>query len=341
MKKKVSIIMPVYNSEKYLKEAIESILNQTYTNFKLIIINDGSTDGSLDIINEYIKNDERIELFNNDGNKGLPYTRKRGLELADTEYIALMDSDDISYNQRLEEQVKYLDENKKIDVVATDFDYLINNEIKKVKRISFNRAIEEENLMISYQLMFFNPILNSSAMFRSEFIKKHNINYDKDYFVAQDYVFWVDCKRNGMFHIIDKKLIAYRKGHENITKKSSSSRSKERKELIDRIRINAINNNGFKLGKNQLEIFNKVFSDPFIELEKNDFYLIYNVIEEMISQICQEDNKKIFSNTAKYEIVKRARISDISIKDKLDIVMYKLSKEKIRTIIFSLIRIFK
>ena len=91
----VSVVMSVYNSEKYLKEAIESILNQTYTNFEFIIVNDGSTDSSLDIIQEYMKKDERIVLISRD-NKGLPYSLNEGIEKAKGKYIARMDADDIS-----------------------------------------------------------------------------------------------------------------------------------------------------------------------------------------------------------------------------------------------------
>lgn len=89
MKPIVTVIMPVYNAEKYLKESIESILNQSFKDFELLIINDGSTDLSLDILNKYKLIDTRVRIVNNEGNKGLPYTRDRGLELAKGEYIAL------------------------------------------------------------------------------------------------------------------------------------------------------------------------------------------------------------------------------------------------------------
>ena len=106
MNKKITVFMPVYNSERYLKEAIDSILNQSYKNFELLIINDGSTDSSIDIIKSY--NDSRIKLINNDCNKGLPYTRNLGLKLAKGDYIAIMDSDDISYIHRLKKQIEFL-----------------------------------------------------------------------------------------------------------------------------------------------------------------------------------------------------------------------------------------
>lgn len=338
---KVSIIMPVFNSEKYLKEAIDSILNQTYKDFQLIIINDGSTDSSLEIVNEYAIIDKRVKVFNNDGNKGLPYTRRRGLELADTEYIALMDSDDISYPKRLEEQVNYLDNNKSVMVVATDFDYLIDDKIVKFKKLACKKNLTEENTSIDYQLMFFNPILNSSAMFRSDFIRKNKINYREEYFVAQDYIFWVDCKRKGLFHTIDKKLIAYRKGHENITKKSSETKRIERKNLIDNIRVTAVKNNGFTLNKSEMEIFNRVFSDPYIELDKNDFNSFYSVINNMIGQVNDNKKKKILANVAKYELIKRVRITNMKWNDKFKVSVNRFKYESIKVSLVSVLRILK
>lgn len=102
----ISVIMPVYNAETYLKDAIESILNQTYKNIELIIIDDGSIDNSSRIIQSYT--DFRIKFYKNDGNKGLVYTLNRAIALASGEYIARMDADDISLSKRIEKQIDYI-----------------------------------------------------------------------------------------------------------------------------------------------------------------------------------------------------------------------------------------
>ncbi|MBK8352976.1 MAG: glycosyltransferase family 2 protein [Saprospirales bacterium] len=96
----VSVLMPAYNSAKYIAQSIESILNQTFKNFELIIINDGSSDNTYDIIASY--SDKRIKYFQNEGNKGLIYTRNKLIELSNFEYIAFLDSDDLAENTRLE-----------------------------------------------------------------------------------------------------------------------------------------------------------------------------------------------------------------------------------------------
>lgn len=104
----VSIVMPVYNSQYYLRESIESILNQNYTNFEFIIVNDYSTDKSKDIILEYKKRDSRIVFLNNLSNNGNYYSRNIGNKIAKGEFIAIMDSDDIAMYERIAIQVEIM-----------------------------------------------------------------------------------------------------------------------------------------------------------------------------------------------------------------------------------------
>ncbi len=114
----VSVIMPVYNGENYLAEAIESILTQTFTDFELLIIDDASQDRSLEIIQEYERRDARVRSIRLDRNKGVSAARNRGFDAAGGEYIAFMDSDDVSLPTRLEKQLQLLQENPEIGVVG-------------------------------------------------------------------------------------------------------------------------------------------------------------------------------------------------------------------------------
>ena len=107
---KLTVFMPVYNGEKYLKGAIESILKQTFRDFEFLIINNASTDRSVEIIESY--KDPRIKLLHNDVNKGLVASRNRGFKESQTEFIALLDCDDIAHHQRLELQIKFLEKNQ-------------------------------------------------------------------------------------------------------------------------------------------------------------------------------------------------------------------------------------
>jgi len=121
----VSVILPIFNAEKYLSVCIESVLNQTFQDFELILINDGSTDGSSVIIKKYEQLDKRVKVFNNDHNLGIIDTLNVGLRLAKGKYIARMDSDDICVEDRLKYQVDYLDEHEYIFLIGGSF-YLID-----------------------------------------------------------------------------------------------------------------------------------------------------------------------------------------------------------------------
>lgn len=329
----VTVFMPVYNCEKYLEEAIISILNQTFTNFELLIINDGSTDRSIDIINKF--KDKRIRLFNNECNKGLPYTRNRGLSLARGKYIALMDADDISKLDRLEKQVNFLNKNKNIDVVSSNVDWLIDNKIIKSKRKFSN------NRNGNIGLMFRNVIGNPAAMFRKDFIEKNNINYRKEYFVGQDYAFWIDCQKNGRLYIMPESLLIYRYGHNNITKKTMEKKAVERKKIIDKARINSLQNNGFKLKEEEYSIFNKIFSDPIVKTTVKDFKECIDVLNKIvyINNTQKLFNSKELSNFIKYELTSSLKVSKLKKINKFNIVSYKFKQESIFTYITSYIRI--
>ena len=119
MQKKVSVILPIYNASTYLKECIDSLINQTYSNIEIIAINDGSTDESVKIIEQYMKKDNRIKLYNNEKNMKLIYTLNKGLSLSSGDYIARMDSDDICRLNRIEKQVEFMEKNKDIQLCGS------------------------------------------------------------------------------------------------------------------------------------------------------------------------------------------------------------------------------
>ena len=154
---RISIIMPAYNAEKYIREAIESILNQTYTDFEFIIINDGSTDKTKEIIKSY--SDPRIVYMENEENSGIVVTLNKGLKCAQGEYIARMDSDDISLPDRFEKQIAYMDKHKDVGVLGTSIIifgegikeqiYQFDSKYKKAKAdLFFNSSLAHPTVMI-------------------------------------------------------------------------------------------------------------------------------------------------------------------------------------------------
>lgn len=179
----VSIIMPVYNGEMYLRDAVDSILSQTYKNFEFLIINDGSTDGTEEILEKYT--DKRIKILNNNENKGLIYSLNRGLKISKGKYIARMDADDIALNNRLYEQVKYLENNKDI-AMCDGVIKVFKNNIKFINK-KVNKYISSGEIKV--KLLFRNPVVHPAVMIRRSSIEKYNLEYNVQDKGIEDYGF--------------------------------------------------------------------------------------------------------------------------------------------------------
>ncbi|MBS1932846.1 MAG: glycosyltransferase family 2 protein [Bacteroidetes bacterium] len=161
----VSVVMAAYNAEKYLKEAVNSVLNQSYSNIELVIVNDGSTDSTKDIILSY--SDKRIKYVENEMNSGLVVTRNKGLENASGEYIAILDSDDIAMPDKIQKQVSFLEVNKNYGLCATFF-RKIDGEGKIVSDITIPVSNKDLQTFLHYD----NCICHSTVMARAGLLKQ-------------------------------------------------------------------------------------------------------------------------------------------------------------------------
>lgn len=300
MKPLVTVFMPVYNVEKYIRESLESILNQTYKNLEILIIDDGSTDLSSSIINEY--NDRRIRLIHNEGNKGLPYTRNRGLKEATGKYLAIFDADDIAIQNRIEKQVEFLEKNKDVDVVSSNYIVFDDNKSQKIR---YNLSHDEIKVM----LLFADCICNPSAMIRLKTVKENNITYNEQCFVAQDYEFWTVISRIGKIVNMQEYLIKYRFGHENISKISQRDKKEKRKQVIDSIHNNSLDYYGFNLDINQKKLFNSFF------VENNNYATdIKNIVDplsNLINSIIRENEEKQIFNKKIFEKILNERVCSL------------------------------
>lgn len=194
---KISVVMPVYNTkEKYLREAIESILNQTYSDFEFIIINDGSTNNAEDVILSY--KDKRIKYFKQE-NKGVANTLNYGFDIAQGEYIARMDSDDISLPNRFEKQIKFLEENKDIAILGSWHEEFHKQHIRKpsyeIKLLDLFRG---------------NLVSHPTIMLRKNDLDKYQLRYDPS-FTCEDYELWSRIARYLKFHNLQEVLLKYRR----------------------------------------------------------------------------------------------------------------------------------
>ncbi len=199
--KLVSIIMPVKNGEKYLKEAVQSILNQTYKNFEFIIVNDHSQDKTLPILKNII--DKRIKIYTNKTALGLTRSLNKALRHARGEFIARMDADDIAAKDRLAIQVNYLLKNKAVGVVGSAFRIIDNN--KNISIVKFPR----KHAQIIRQLFLRNPLRHPTVMYYKYLVDKYG-PYDPSLDGAEDYDLWLRFAQYTRLANIAKPLLTYR-----------------------------------------------------------------------------------------------------------------------------------
>ena len=186
----VSVVMSVYNGEKYLRESIESILNQTFRNFEFIIIDDGSKDNSLKIVNEYKSKDERLILIQNEKNIGLPTSLNKGIKIAKGKYIARQDADDISVNYRLEIQHNHMEKYPNIDILGSDNysidveDYIFSE--TTVDMFNVKKMLLSENYLFAH----------GSVIIRRDVFDDVGL-YNQSFYYNQDLEYWMRCYLKG------------------------------------------------------------------------------------------------------------------------------------------------
>lgn len=203
----VSVVMPVYNRVSLLPRSIESILNQTYDKFEFIIVDDGSTDGSANLIRAYQKLDSRIKLVQNEQNRGISFSRNRGTDLAKGKYVCIMDSDDFSESTRIEKHVQYLEQHPDVTALNALY-YEMGREHKGI-----NNWVPPHRLDIIFNLKnYFTNI----AFFRIDFVRKHNIRYDEKIMSSEDYDFWSKIYiTGGKLRMLNQQLIRLRRHSSN------------------------------------------------------------------------------------------------------------------------------
>ncbi|MDE2748064.1 MAG: glycosyltransferase family 2 protein [Chloroflexota bacterium] len=161
----VSVVMPVYNGERYLAEAIDSILAQTFTDFELIIVDDGSRDGSAEIICEYMKRDERVRPLRHEVNRGRADARNTGIAAATGKLMAMMDCDDVSLPERLEEQLRFLGANPDIGGVGAGC-RLVDHELRPLR----DYHLPQQHALIAFNQFFDLGFMGGTMMFRREIL---------------------------------------------------------------------------------------------------------------------------------------------------------------------------
>lgn len=271
---KVSVVMPVYNTKtEYFKEAIESILGQSFQDFELIIVDNGSENYIKDIVKSY--KDKKIKYLKIEKNQGPAVARNKGIELAKGEYVAFIDSDDISLPKRLEKQVAFLDNNSEIGCLGTAVEIIGDDSDK----MSFNSL--REHFEIEYYLVFAGcTFCQSSVMVRKAILDKYNIRYRSEWVPAEDYGLYVDLVDRTKFKILDDILVKYRFYHNN-TSHLYNNDQREKSKIIQTFAIN-------KYCK--ISTKNKDLLSHFIlegNLTKTELDELANIINDLVRSLCE------------------------------------------------------
>lgn len=208
---KISVIMPVYNTkEEYFREAIESVLAQTFTDFELIIVDDCSEAYIGEVVKSY--QDKRIKYFRLENNSGASAARNFAIEQAQGEFIAFLDSDDVSLENRFKHQLEYFEKNPQIGCLGTGVKG-IGSDGEKVKFNIFSSSFEIELFLIFKGCAF----CQSSVMLKKSILMDNNIRYQTKYNPAEDYGLWLDLIGYAQFYVLPEVLTLYRFYPENIS----------------------------------------------------------------------------------------------------------------------------
>jgi glycosyltransferase involved in cell wall biosynthesis len=211
MNPEISVVMAVYNGGDFLKKSISSILGQTFKNFELIIVNDGSTDGSLNIISTFSNNDDRIVVINNIKNQGLTKSLNLGCKKAKGEYIARQDADDISIETRLDEQLSFMSNAHDIVLLGSRV-----NEINGKHKV-LGRYFNEEEIVKRIKLQ--NPLIHSSVLIKAKVFKSIGF-YNESYRTSQDFDAWIRLSKIGKICMLNRPLVNYYINENSISNKT-------------------------------------------------------------------------------------------------------------------------
>ena len=277
----VSILFPVYNTADYLREAMDSMLSQTFKDFELIVLDDCSPDNAEEILDTY--SDPRIVRYRGEKNQGLANVLNVGIGMAKGRYIARMDSDDISLPERLEVQVKYLEEHPEIDLCSCGM------QLFEAKNDVWIRENDPEKVKVT--ALFYSPILHASSVWRKDAFESRGLRFRQEMVPAEDYDLWCRALAAGlqMVNIADL-LYKYR-----IRSGQATSNTEKSKEKISIIRQEYFLQAFPKASKEKVDIF--------LKWENSSLHQLRQLIAYMLFENCKSsffDYKVLFKRLAKF-----------------------------------------
>ena len=246
----ITVLLPVWNGEKFIAEAVSSILGQTFINFELLLIDDGSTDRTAEEINKF-SHDERIRVITHEHNAGLISTLNEGITVSRGRYIVRMDADDIADLHRMQIQFDYMEANPDISLAGSWYKEIGTNRIRKVP-LAHND--------IRAAMIFNTAVIHPSVIMRKDQFIEQNLLFDPVFRHAEDYELWVRSSRTLRVANIPQPLISYRLHNNQVSVKENSTQ-RSSMQLCRKIQLESL---GISANDEQLELHRKISDHDFI-----------------------------------------------------------------------------
>ncbi len=284
---KLTVLLPVYNAEKFLNEALDSILSQTFKDFEILAIDDHSTDSSLKILKKYSDKDKRIRILTNSKNLGVTQTLNLGLKNIQTEFVARMDADDICAPERFERQIKFLDTHQDVSVCGT-WIYIFT----KVPKLGFSYMPPTDSDEIKACFLFENCIQHPTIMFRVAALVKNKAEYPVDYPHVEDYALWMKLVDKIKFANVPKQLLYYRLHSTQVGK----VHSKKQNEIVLKVHKEFIKKLGLTPTAEELKIHENICFGINIPQKEN-----INKIEAWLEKLIEKNNKVHYASDKQFK----------------------------------------
>jgi glycosyltransferase involved in cell wall biosynthesis len=246
---KVTVLLPVYNGERYLREAVDSILTQTAPDLQLLAIDDGSTDGTAEVLSSY--RDPRVRVHTHRANRGLIATLNEGLELAEGIYLARMDADDVAHPERLARQTRYLDAHPEVAIVGSD--------ARSFGGGTSSWAVPCDAASVRARLLFGCALAHSSVVLRPDLLRREGLRYDPGYPLAEDYALWVAVAERAPVVNLPDKLMRIRLHEQSV----SRVHRPEQLRSVRRIRAGQLERLGLRFTDAELDLHEEIATGVF------------------------------------------------------------------------------
>ena len=294
MNELVSVVIPTYNAEKYVKKTIDSVLNQSFRSIEIIVIDDYSSDGTKEILEKIT--DRRIRLFCHQANFGVANTRNEGIELANGDYIIFMDDDDIMPYNRVKNHVEFFE--KHLDIIAVGgkvFDIDSSDNVTGI----WNPVVVSNPRYIKAKLLQCGVYINGAVTYRRKTIIENGLRFEDKAFGLEDYDFMVRISKIGKISGIDVPVLLYRRHKSNTEKIVLKTQPNERKRYWKKIFKYAYSKEGFDLSEDDYDVLLEVFDETNKDKPSNELYgkflIVLSELESQINKINPENTEELLT----------------------------------------------